>query len=360
MDIIISENIRKLRKERSMTQEQLAEILGVTVGAVYKWENGRSMPELNMLIDMADLFGISIDALLGYKVRNNNREHTIERLKACMHNRDDANEVSEAERALKKYPNDFEIVYQCAQLFDVKGTENGEKKYLQKALELFQHAILLIHQNTNENITELDIQIQIAEIYYELNKTQKAIEILQKNNSHRINSASIGVMLAVEGKQQEEACAYLSEALLDCIVNQVKITMGYLNIYLKKKQWEEAIDILQWELDSIQKLKVTNKTNFLEKTEALFWLICGEMYLYLGKEERALECMRRAKITAKLFDADPSYDTDRIRFIIAQKESKSAHDNMGVSAMEALCQYVKEEKNTAFTDMWEVILNEAE
>ena len=39
----LSENIRKFRKERGLTQEQLAEVLGVTVGAVYKWEAGDSL-----------------------------------------------------------------------------------------------------------------------------------------------------------------------------------------------------------------------------------------------------------------------------------------------------------------------------
>ena len=42
MDTKLSENIRRYRKERSLTQGQLAEMLGVTVGAVYKWEAGVS------------------------------------------------------------------------------------------------------------------------------------------------------------------------------------------------------------------------------------------------------------------------------------------------------------------------------
>ena len=42
----LAENIRALRKQRNLTQEQLAEVLGVTVGAVYKWEAGLSLPEL--------------------------------------------------------------------------------------------------------------------------------------------------------------------------------------------------------------------------------------------------------------------------------------------------------------------------
>ncbi|MFR6410608.1 MAG: helix-turn-helix transcriptional regulator [Angelakisella sp.] len=46
MKIKLSENIRAFRKEHAMTQEQLAEVLNVTVGAVYKWESGQSVPEL--------------------------------------------------------------------------------------------------------------------------------------------------------------------------------------------------------------------------------------------------------------------------------------------------------------------------
>lgn len=39
----LAENIRAFRRQRSLTQAQLAEALGVTVGAVYKWENGGSL-----------------------------------------------------------------------------------------------------------------------------------------------------------------------------------------------------------------------------------------------------------------------------------------------------------------------------
>lgn len=43
MKIQLAENIRDLRKKRALTQEQLAEALGVTAGAVYKWESGGSL-----------------------------------------------------------------------------------------------------------------------------------------------------------------------------------------------------------------------------------------------------------------------------------------------------------------------------
>ena len=67
----LAENIRTFRKARSLTQEQLAEVLGVTTGAVYKWEARLSQPELGMLMELADFFDTSVDVLLGYEMKDN-------------------------------------------------------------------------------------------------------------------------------------------------------------------------------------------------------------------------------------------------------------------------------------------------
>ena len=81
----LAENIRVLRKERSLTQEQLAEVLGVTTGAVYKWEAKLSQPELNMVMELADFFDTSVDVLLGYEMKDNHLEKSVERLKQYRH-----------------------------------------------------------------------------------------------------------------------------------------------------------------------------------------------------------------------------------------------------------------------------------
>ena len=60
MKLSLSANISKLRKERAMTQEQLAEALGVTFASVSKWERGVATPELNLIAEMADLFEVSM------------------------------------------------------------------------------------------------------------------------------------------------------------------------------------------------------------------------------------------------------------------------------------------------------------
>ena len=88
MNIQLSENIRTFRKERGLTQEQLAEVLGVTVGAVYKWEAGLSVPEITTLVEIADFYDISIDVLLGYEMKDNRRESVLKRMMKSLGQKD--------------------------------------------------------------------------------------------------------------------------------------------------------------------------------------------------------------------------------------------------------------------------------
>ena len=58
--------IKTKRKERDFTQEELANILGVTKAAVSKWETSESYPDITMLPQIAQLFHITMDELFGY------------------------------------------------------------------------------------------------------------------------------------------------------------------------------------------------------------------------------------------------------------------------------------------------------
>ena len=59
----ICKNIRLLRRQRKMTQEQLADILGVSYQAVSKWETHANTPDISLLPKIASVFGVSVDAL---------------------------------------------------------------------------------------------------------------------------------------------------------------------------------------------------------------------------------------------------------------------------------------------------------
>ncbi|MGN0534424.1 MAG: helix-turn-helix transcriptional regulator [Eubacterium sp.] len=65
MDIYFGENLKKLRKEQNLTQEALADFLGVTFQAVSKWERGDGYPDIATLPIISSFFGVSLDDLLG-------------------------------------------------------------------------------------------------------------------------------------------------------------------------------------------------------------------------------------------------------------------------------------------------------
>ena len=64
---IFSENLIRLRKSRGYSQEQLGEQVNVSRQTVSKWESGQTTPEMDRLIALADLFGVTIDELAGRK-----------------------------------------------------------------------------------------------------------------------------------------------------------------------------------------------------------------------------------------------------------------------------------------------------
>lgn len=57
--------IREYRKQRKWTQEELAKRLGVERSAVAKWESGKSQPQAARLVALAEIFGCSVDEILG-------------------------------------------------------------------------------------------------------------------------------------------------------------------------------------------------------------------------------------------------------------------------------------------------------
>lgn len=64
MNESIGKRIARLRKERAMSQENLAEKIGVSSQAVSKWENDQSCPDISLLPKLADLLGVTADELL--------------------------------------------------------------------------------------------------------------------------------------------------------------------------------------------------------------------------------------------------------------------------------------------------------
>ena len=65
MRLKVGETIKRLRKEREITQEEFAEVRGVSCQSVSRWEKGTCYPDMELMPTIAGFFGISVDKLLG-------------------------------------------------------------------------------------------------------------------------------------------------------------------------------------------------------------------------------------------------------------------------------------------------------
>lgn len=116
----IGQVIRKYRKEKGMTQEEMAGRLGVTAPAVNKWENGVTLPDVALLAPIARLLEITTDTLLSFR-----EELTVEEIGAIVREadaklrEDPYEEVFRwAKEQVNQYPNCEALVWQIAVIMD--------------------------------------------------------------------------------------------------------------------------------------------------------------------------------------------------------------------------------------------------
>lgn len=135
----IGTNIYTLRKEKKITQSQLAEKLGVSEQAISKWENGQCAPDVSLFPVMAEFFGVSIDRLFGY-YQNSYAAEVKAIIKAADDSGDTYKEIEIIREGLQKYPNSPDLknylAFSLSMINRISEDENERKEAVQKAIRL--------------------------------------------------------------------------------------------------------------------------------------------------------------------------------------------------------------------------------
>ena len=356
MRLELAENIRMNRKQRKLTQEQLAEILGVTTGAVYKWESGLSVPELDLIVEMADFFDCSVDALLGFRMDDSRLPATIRRIRSFVRNRD-PQAVTEAEKALQKYPNSFELVYFCAMTFFAFGSTPLDANLLRRSLELMERSIDLLPQNKDPEIGESTIIGEMAEVYLLLGEKEKGIDLLKQHNTGGIFNESIGINLIINLDRPEEAEHYLNSAMLKSTCSLTDTVCGMVYVFFAHKDYSSAEDILMWVIGLIKGLKKDAASGLTDKVFAEFLAMLACALKKEGKNDAVLPHLHEASEKAARFDASPDYSIGTIRFV-SDADEAIAIDLLGVTADDAILNILNRLGDEELIDEWRDICDE--
>ncbi|MCH5275907.1 MAG: hypothetical protein J1E65_08700, partial [Lachnospiraceae bacterium] len=294
--------------------------------------------------------------LLGYEIKSNKQAATITRLREYLHSKD-KNGLAEAEKALLRYPNNFDVVHQSAILYYLFGILARDEALLLRSIELLERSILLLGQNTDPEISELSLYSDIAGAYSSLGDEEKSLEILKHNNPCGINNDVIGLSLAGGCNRPDEAVGYLSKSLVDQLASLIRITNGYMNVYFKKNDFASGESILRVMLDFFSALKKPEKSSFLDKSCANFYIALAFAQYKQCKHEQACQSLREAKKLAEYFDHEPDYAVDSIRFVHTAKRH-TTFDDLGATATESVLQAVRDMECTELTALWEEICHE--
>ncbi len=356
MELKLSENIQAMRKARRMTQEQLAEAMGVSVGAVSKWENGLSNPDVTLIPEIAEFFGTSVDVLLGYGWEKRGMGDCAARMKALARERRDDEALREAATGLQRYPGSFQVVYESAELMKNVGFARGDHALLSRAKELLERSLALIGQNDDAGVSELSIQCDIGQCWVFLGEYERALEHLRRHNQKHINNRLIGYCLCKLGRI-DEAIEASSQAFAEAIAGMLNTSIDVLNCMGQRGENEEALEMIDWVMGFARGLLLEGNDNFVGKIVAMLAGAKGVISAEMGREDDAERNLREAIRQAKRHDEAPSRGhAPGIRFY--HGKNITLYDDVGELAMDALRGLIAEQKSDALTELFERIEEE--
>ena len=207
--IKLSDNIRKFRQQREMTQSQLASVFNVSEQAVSRWENGNTYPDITLLPAIADYFGITIDELMG--MENYKDEKEIEGIIQSVKENERKGLIEENIRILQdaaqKYPTNYTILLYLAGMLNFEKCPNEEKskKNAEKVIDVVDRIV----NECNDRMTcNYAINEKIIALR-ELGRIEDAVKIAEEQ-PNVWNSSNFRLMELYKGEDLKQQCSFHS------------------------------------------------------------------------------------------------------------------------------------------------------
>lgn len=322
--------IKRLRKERGFTQEELAEQIGVTFQAVSKWENETGMPDISQVIPLATVFDVSTDVLFGLYGTSNSEEVnkiieeafafltypvTIEMVKK---------KYDRLHEGLELYPNNTELLMNCLETGislaypanDIYDPENGEAIYRKCISEA--DLVIKYGKNTTDVLRAHMIMVLLHAAYGNIEEARSHAEKFPYRADMTINEMK-GYIARWEKNYEEESrywqtdFMYHFEAMLDDIVDIGICAYNCEKYDVAAECFEQAlsfIDLLCKDEDVIPR--------FHAREAGDIHFLLARTYLMLEQREKALSELQKMA----------EYDTkETAKFVCGQKlKSPLLHD----------------------------------
>ena len=288
MNLKIGENIRRYRREKSLSQEMLAERLGVSFQAVSKWERNETYPDVTLLPAIASFFHISVDELLGTEGIRESEEVAAIVAECAAHDTNYAAEqlIETVEAGLKRFPNNFTLLS-----WYVYAIQNKDPK---KCVETCRY---ILDNCTDQGIRNW-VQSTLCYGYFKSGNREKAIACARELPSYY-------------GTMEDTLRHFLQgEALKEHIQDQIVVKLAYefwLSVRRLKEFYGPAEQIALFEKSNAvyDAIYETADVPFVLMRKMRNYQGMAEVCLKHGMEKEAFVHLREAAECARIHDALP-------------------------------------------------------
>lgn len=224
----LARNISLLRKERKLTQDQLAEYLGVTKASVSKWETGQSYPDFPLLPQIATYFGVTVDQLIGYEPQLSKERIRTEcaALRSAFATKDFDSTLAACHRLVHDYYSCYPLLAQMASLYvnhlDKAPTDEARAQLIAEALELCSR----VREHSTIPADIKMVNALEASLLLMQGKATDAVTLLENTITPEVGDtiilASAYSMIGQPGKAQAFAQADQTDQAFACLNDYVR------------------------------------------------------------------------------------------------------------------------------------------
>ena len=295
MMITIGENIKRMRNQKSVTQEKLAESIGVTAQAISRWESGTGYPAIEYLPELAGFFGISVDELLGVKlsereVRREEIYSTISNIEECGYNPTAFNLLREYHA---EFPSDMKIRLALARaLCSEMWEETPDQASLREAEKMLRD---MIKQSDDYDFRFTCVK-ELAVLYKEAWKDEQGYDEVVSMLPSLDSCREIFITDCFNGTIQKK------EEIEDCILSLIRHTVNVLRDYVaftlpnEQENWDTKLSYFKCMVEFCEKVSgmvEPDKAAALEGPMAMLYRYMATYYVAMNKKEETLDCLEK-------------------------------------------------------------------
>ena len=241
----IGDVIKKYRKNKGMTQEEMAVRLGVTAPAVNKWERGNTLPDVALLAPIARLLGITTDELLSFKDDLTDEEISqyLLKIQKDLESKDFHDIFLSVKEKVEEYPNCEKLIWQAAVILDAKRMTielPSQDKYDKVIFGWYERCLLSEDERIRNQAADSLFHAFIRQEDYE--KAAQYLDYFSLENSDRKRKEAL--VNSKTGKRTEAYRAY--EELIFSAYQHIQMTLNDLRIlYMEDDDHEMARKLVE-------------------------------------------------------------------------------------------------------------------